>query len=224
MRKSGLAEKYVRIVQYMYDGNTTAVRCAVGVTDGFEVTVGLHQGSALSPCLFAMVMDRMTDEIREETPWTMMFADDIVICSDSKEPVEEKLESWIYAMERRGMKVNRRKTEYMCVNERQDIGSGTVKMQGEEVRKLMISNTWAQLYKVRESAEEKWRIEYRQDGMGGEEYQEWSATGEYQLEWRGRCTRWQWDQQCCTGWRQWHWRKDRRQRWRWQSWRCCDFH
>ena len=136
MRKSGLAEKYVRIVQDMYDGTTTAVRCAVGVTEGFEVKVGLHQGSALSPCLFAMMMDRMTNEIREEAPWTMMFADDIVICSESKEQVEEKLESWRYALERRGMKVNRRKTEYMCVNERQDNCSGTVKMQGEEVAKV----------------------------------------------------------------------------------------
>ena len=34
MRKSGLAEKYVRIVQDMYDDSTTAVRCAVGVIDG----------------------------------------------------------------------------------------------------------------------------------------------------------------------------------------------
>ena len=59
MRKSGLAEKYVRIVQYMYDDSTTAVRCAVGVTEGFQVKVVLHQVSALSPCLFAMVMDRM---------------------------------------------------------------------------------------------------------------------------------------------------------------------
>ena len=98
--------------------------------------MGLHQGSALSPCLFAMVMDRMTDDIREEAPWTMMFADDIVICSESKEQVEEKLESWRYALERRGMKVNRRNTEYMCVNERQDTGSGTVKMQGEEATKV----------------------------------------------------------------------------------------
>ena len=57
MRKSGSAEKYVRIVQYMYDDSITAVRCAVGVTQGFEVKVGLHQGSALSPCLFAMVME-----------------------------------------------------------------------------------------------------------------------------------------------------------------------
>ena len=91
--KSGLAEKCVRIVQDMYDDSKTAVRCAVGVIEGFEVKVGLHQGSALSPCLFAMVMDRMTDDIREEAPWTMMFADDIVICSESKELVEEKLES-----------------------------------------------------------------------------------------------------------------------------------
>ena len=134
--KSGLAEKYMILVQDMYDDSTTAVRCAVGVTEGFEVKVGLHQRSALSPCLFAMMMDRMTDEIREEAPWTMMFADDIVICSESKEHVEEKLESWRYALERRGMKVNRRKTEYMCVNERQDNSSGTVKMQGEEVAKV----------------------------------------------------------------------------------------
>ena len=46
----------------MYDASTTAVRCAVGVTEGFMVKVGLHQGSAL----FAILMDRMTDEIREE--------------------------------------------------------------------------------------------------------------------------------------------------------------
>ena len=98
--------------------------------------VGLHQGSSLSPCLFAMVMDRMTDEIREEAPWTMMFADDIAICGESKEQVEEKVESWRYALKRRGMKVNRGKTEYMCVNERQDNDSDTVKMQGEELAKV----------------------------------------------------------------------------------------
>ena len=63
-----------------------------------------------------------------------MFADDIVICSESMERVEEKLESWRYALEIRGMKVNRRKTEYMCVNERQV--NGTVKMKGEEVAKV----------------------------------------------------------------------------------------
>ena len=82
-----------------------------------------------------MVMDRMTDEIREEAPWTMMFADDIVICSESKEQVEarETGELEICVGEKRD---ESQKTGYMCVNERQDNGSGSVKMQGEEVAKV----------------------------------------------------------------------------------------
>ncbi|KAK3513371.1 hypothetical protein QTP70_012337 [Hemibagrus guttatus] len=134
MRKSGVAEKYVRVVQDMYERSRTVVRCAVGQTEEFKVEVGLHQGSALGPFLFAIVMDQLSEEVRQESPWTMMFADDIVICSESREQVEENLERWRFALERRGMKVSRSKTEYMCVNERE--GSGTVRLQCEEVKKV----------------------------------------------------------------------------------------
>ncbi|KAK3532587.1 hypothetical protein QTP86_025351 [Hemibagrus guttatus] len=134
MRKSGVAEKYVRVVQDMYERSRTVGRCAVGQTEEFNVEVGLHQGSALSPVLFAIVMDQLSEEVRQESPWTMMFADDIVICSESREQMEENLERWRFALERRGMKVSRSKTEYMCVNERE--GSGTVRLQGEEVKKV----------------------------------------------------------------------------------------
>ncbi|KAK3548010.1 hypothetical protein QTP70_002315 [Hemibagrus guttatus] len=134
MRKSGVAMKYVRVVQDMYERSRTVVRCAVGQTEEFKVEVGLHQGSALSPFLFAIVMDQLSEEVRQEFPWTMMFADDIVICSESREQVEENLERWRFALERRGTKVSRSKTEYMCVNERK--GSGTVRLQGEEVTKV----------------------------------------------------------------------------------------
>ncbi|KAK3573621.1 hypothetical protein QTP86_029989, partial [Hemibagrus guttatus] len=129
-----VAEEYVRVVQDMYERSRTVVRCAVGQTEEFNVEVGLHQGSALSPFLFAIVMDQLSEEVRQESPWTMMFADDIVICSESREQVEENLERWRFALERRGMKVSRSKTEYMCVNERE--GSGTVRLQGEEVKKV----------------------------------------------------------------------------------------
>ncbi|KAK3507265.1 hypothetical protein QTP70_013448 [Hemibagrus guttatus] len=81
MRKSGVAEKYVRVVQDMYERSRTVVRCAV-------------------------VMDQLSEEVRQESPWTMMFADDIVICSESREQVEENLERWRFALERRGMKSN----------------------------------------------------------------------------------------------------------------------
>ncbi|KAK3557179.1 hypothetical protein QTP70_024693 [Hemibagrus guttatus] len=134
MRKSGVAEKYVRVVQDMYERSRTVVRCAVGQTEEFKVEVGLHQGSALSPFLFAIVMDQLSEEVRQESPWTMMFADDIVICSENREQVEENLDRWRLALEGRGMKVSRSKTEYMCVNERE--GSETVRLQGEEVKKV----------------------------------------------------------------------------------------
>ncbi|KAK3556885.1 hypothetical protein QTP70_022382, partial [Hemibagrus guttatus] len=62
MRKSGVAEKYVRVVQDMYERSRTVVKCAVGQTEEFKVEVGLHQGSALSPFLFAMVMDQLSEK------------------------------------------------------------------------------------------------------------------------------------------------------------------
>ncbi|KAK3514089.1 hypothetical protein QTP70_003206 [Hemibagrus guttatus] len=64
MRKSGVAEKYVRVVQDMYERSRTVVRCAVGQTEEFKVEVGLHQGSALSPFLFAIVMDQLSEEAK----------------------------------------------------------------------------------------------------------------------------------------------------------------
>ncbi|KAK3572295.1 hypothetical protein QTP86_030253, partial [Hemibagrus guttatus] len=113
MRKSGVAEKYVRVVQDMYERSRTVVRCAVRQTEEFKVEVGLHQGSALSPFLFAIVMDQLSEEVRQESPWTMMFADDIVICSESREQVEENLERWRFALERRGMKVSHTPPEFL---------------------------------------------------------------------------------------------------------------
>ena len=92
MRKSEMAEKYVRLVQDMYEGSQKLVRCAIGTTKRFKVKVRLHQGSALSPFLFAMIMDRLTDEVRRETPWTMLFADNIVICEKTKKEVDPRLE------------------------------------------------------------------------------------------------------------------------------------
>ena len=58
----------------------------------------------------------LTDEVRREPPWTMLFADDIVICKETREEVEQRLKCWRYALERRGMKVSRSKTEYLCIN------------------------------------------------------------------------------------------------------------
>ena len=98
MRKSGIVEKYVQLVQDTYEESETVVRCAVGTAKSFKVKVGLHQGSALSPFLFAVIMDRLTNEVRRESPWTMLFADDIVICKETRKEMDRRLESWRHAL------------------------------------------------------------------------------------------------------------------------------
>jgi len=51
MRKLGVEEWLVSAVMSMYTGAKTVVRTVYDNSSGFEVKVGMHQGSALSPLL-----------------------------------------------------------------------------------------------------------------------------------------------------------------------------
>ena len=51
--------------------------------------VGLHQGSALSPLLFIIIMDVLAEEARTKQPWAMLFADDLVLVRETAEEVPE---------------------------------------------------------------------------------------------------------------------------------------
>ncbi|KAK3557289.1 hypothetical protein QTP70_026689, partial [Hemibagrus guttatus] len=167
MRKSGVAEKYVRVVQDMYESSRTVVRCAVGQTEEFNVEVGLHQGSALSPFLFAIVMDQLSEEVRQESPWTMMFADDIVICSESREKVEENLERWRFVLERRGMKVSRIQSNGECGKEaKKRVQAETVSLRKRQESELEVAELkmlrearlrWFGHVQRREKDRDRWR-------------------------------------------------------------------
>ena len=117
----------------MYDGATTTVKSAAGLTKEVKVGVGLHQGSALSPFLFAIIIDRLTEDIRKEALWDMLFADDIVLSRQNHKELEEDLEIWRNALERRGLKVSRSKTEYLRVGGVDD--GKELKLQEEKVKR-----------------------------------------------------------------------------------------
>ncbi|KAL5135334.1 putative RNA-directed DNA polymerase from transposon BS [Glycine soja] len=64
---------------------STSVRTQGGESDDFPITIGLHQGSTLSPYLFTLVLDVLTEQIQEIAPRCMLFADDIVLLGESRE-------------------------------------------------------------------------------------------------------------------------------------------
>ena len=77
------------------------------------IRIGLHQGSALSPYLFVLVMDEVTRDIQGDILWCMLFADDVVLVDESRTGVNQKLELWRETLESKGFRLGRTKTEYM---------------------------------------------------------------------------------------------------------------
>jgi len=61
--KKGVPIKYIDIIKDIYDGVVASIRSCGGITNDFSITIGLHQGSALSPFLFVIVMDELTRAI-----------------------------------------------------------------------------------------------------------------------------------------------------------------
>ena len=57
MRVLGVPEWIVVIVQAMYNDAKSKVRVNGSYSDEFEVKVGVHQGSVLSPLLFNIVLE-----------------------------------------------------------------------------------------------------------------------------------------------------------------------
>ena len=92
-------EWIVQLVQGMYFNVRSCVRVGEGYSDEFEVKVGVHQGSILSPLLFIIVLEALSHEFRCGVPWEDLYADDLLIIAESMEECVRRLLTWKGAME-----------------------------------------------------------------------------------------------------------------------------
>ena len=126
------------------------------------VTVGLHQGLALSPFLFAMIMDCLAEEVGEYTPWQIMFADGVVLCANCSEKLEPDLETWRAALETRGLNISRKKTKYLCLHSEeaekiQLLGDLVPKAEESKYLGSMLTEPGTSGREVRRRVESGWR-------------------------------------------------------------------
>ena len=91
-------------------------RVGLGLSDEFgvfRVRVDVHQGSVISPLVFAIVVDAVTEQARKGLFVEILCVDDLVLMSKNWEDLRERFQKWRGALESKEMKVNIRKTKMM---------------------------------------------------------------------------------------------------------------
>ena len=85
-----------------------------------------------------LLMDVLTEDVRNYVPGSMMFADDIVLCGDDETDMTEYLETWRRALEDRGMRISRRNIQFIDFTFGQDNDQGRepVKILWEELQRM----------------------------------------------------------------------------------------
>ena len=114
LRELGVEEHVVSVIQTMYSKASTVVKLGAGESREFEVRVGVHQGSVLSPLLFIAVLEAISRRFdKQGLPYELLYADDPVIIAETKEELLERIRMWKHGMENMGLRVNLAKTKVL---------------------------------------------------------------------------------------------------------------
>ena len=113
LRWEGATEYLVNGVMSLYKGCKTGVSVDGELSSLFSVKVGVYQGSALSPLLFIVVMDVLTEDVRNGSLVELLYADDLVLCGKSLNEFMDKYGRSKNAVEGEGLRVNVNKTKGM---------------------------------------------------------------------------------------------------------------
>ena len=105
---------------HRYTSAKTVARTVYGNSKSFEVKVGMHQGSALSPLLFVIVREAISREFRVALPWELLYADDSAVIAETEEELIKRLNEWKDNMESKGMRVTMNKTK-VIITGRQEV-------------------------------------------------------------------------------------------------------
>ena len=112
IRKLGIDEWLVRLVQSMYKDVRSRVRVGDGYSEEFGVGVGVHQGSVLSPLLFIIVRGSI-----QGVPHRLSVGAAVRRRPDDQCRVHGgtagKVQTWKTEMEKKGLRVNMGKTKIM---------------------------------------------------------------------------------------------------------------
>ena len=107
----------MKAIQSLYTGSQACVRVGGRLPEWSPISQGVRQGCVLSPWLFNVFMNRIMREVKDRlqgvcsspppcTVQILLFANDIVVCTEKEEDVERNLAEMKVVMEKWGMKMH----------------------------------------------------------------------------------------------------------------------
>jgi len=94
LRERQVPEQLISWIKMLYTNTSSHVHCPASTSDNFPICVGVHQGSALSPFLFVVVMDTITHDLQQSIPWTLLYADDVMRANTTRGSLQEQVLLW----------------------------------------------------------------------------------------------------------------------------------
>ena len=119
----------------MYENTKARVVVVSGMSNEFQVNIGLRQGSALSPLLFILVMELISRKISTaDVLKNIMYADDLVIVAKHREELPGALEEWNDMFKKHGLKMNIDKTEVIWFGKQRE--ELNIRLEGKYIKQV----------------------------------------------------------------------------------------
>ena len=122
LKEYGMSTKMLRMIMAIYKNVTSSVKINNMHTDSFTCSDGLRQGDSLSPVLFAMSINdlsqRLSEVDKDKNMDILLYADDLAILADSREMLQKKLDILHTYCRENNLTVNISKSKVIIFNSR----------------------------------------------------------------------------------------------------------
>ena len=93
----GVKERALHVIQGMCCNAQSRVRANGQYSEEFDMGVGVHQGSVLSPLVFILIAEPLSRQFHTGVPWEILYADDLFV--DTQEECISNSKTWKTGME-----------------------------------------------------------------------------------------------------------------------------
>ena len=105
LRMCDVGDKLLSGIKSMYADSSACVRVKWGKSERFRIDRGVRQGCIMSTCLFNVYIDgvrRRESFLEDGREWrlpSLLYADDLVLCSDSEEGLRVMVDGFLWCVE-----------------------------------------------------------------------------------------------------------------------------